>query len=131
KAAGFEPYLMRVGVGFTEKGTLGIATAQGTILGQVYFSRDAKKPVVHPSPSPKPLAKSDDVDFKKGLEKAFHIAGIFARGARGAEQGAARASRHWKLCELRTSFDATMTGALGAATVGGQGSTEVDFYNMN
>jgi hypothetical protein len=126
--AGFEPYQFRVGVGYTEKGSIGIAKEQGTILGQLYFSADVKKPTVHPSPSP--LAKEDGSEFKKGLDRAFKIAAVFARGARKAE-ARSKPSRHWKVYEMRAAFDISLTEKLGLAEVGGVGTAEVNFYNEN
>jgi hypothetical protein len=129
RSTGFEPYQFRVGVGYTEKGSIGIAKAQGTILGQLYFSRDVKKPTVHPSPSP--LASRDEPsNFRKGLDRAFRIAAVFARGAQRSASNA-KPSLHWKVFEMRTSFDLSPTENLGLAEVGGVGSTEVNFYNEN
>jgi hypothetical protein len=126
--AGFDPCQFRIGVGYTEKGSIGIAKAQGTVIGQIYFSRGVKKPEVHPSPLAS-VAKGETSVFRKGLERAFKMAGIFARGARRSS-ASTNASRHWKLYEMRASFDVSLTGTLGLAEVGGVGTSEISFYNQ-
>jgi len=49
-AQGFEASQFRVGLGVTAGGNIGLAAGSTQVLGHLYFSRDAKKPVVYPIP---------------------------------------------------------------------------------
>lgn len=45
---GFKAYGFRVGLGFTASGNIGIVKSSASVLGQIYFSRDVKKPLPRP-----------------------------------------------------------------------------------
>lgn len=155
---GYKAHSFRVGLGMTAKGSVGIAKASTSAVGQIYFSRDVNKPKVRPvphvetfnlieeAPSQKHLhyATSNGIAFRrvtpdgaavyqmnrgrfrKGLVRAARMASFFTRRA-------SRLSvRAWKIYELKTAFDVSMTGAFAFSPVtnlGGFGTTEISFYN--
>ncbi|MGZ3742984.1 MAG: hypothetical protein ACXWRA_03905 [Pseudobdellovibrionaceae bacterium] len=63
--------------------------------------------------------------FREGLTKAAHI-GIFF-----ADKGVKVVSESWKLWQLRTGFDMSLTGKVALVTFGGTVSSDITFYNKN
>jgi hypothetical protein len=61
--------------------------------------------------------------FRKGLRKAAGIGRFFANRASRIHVG------RWGLYEMRTSFDLSVGGKFGIATVAGLAATEINFYN--
>ena len=145
---GFKAHTFRVGVGFTAEGDIGIVKTGSSITGHVYFTSNVKKPSVNPTPRPfaamidvsgldlnvpevTPLIAENRVrfvdgkKFVKGLKKAAKLGGFFAKRASKSKSG------KWKIFEIKTSFDLSLSGKVGLATVGGVGTAEINFYNMN
>jgi hypothetical protein len=128
---GFEAHTFRVGIGHSTEGNIGIAKSKASVTGHIYFATDVKKPVVNPPNKPgtvvvltseKSVLKLDRGKFRKGLRKAMKISHFFARGA-------AQGKGKWKVYELKTGFDLSVSGSVGLVTVGGTGTTEIAFYN--
>ncbi len=64
-------------------------------------------------------------NFRKGLKSAAKFGSFFAKRASKAHLG------NWKIFELRTSFDTSISGTTALATVGGVATTEINFYNQD
>lgn len=45
---GFKAHQIRMGIGITAKGNIGVVKGAAGIVGQIYFTRDVKRPVVRP-----------------------------------------------------------------------------------
>ncbi|MBI3556953.1 MAG: hypothetical protein HY074_11875 [Deltaproteobacteria bacterium] len=155
-ATGFQMYQFRVGIGATATGTIGIVKGTGSVLGQIYFAQNVKKPVVHPRESVDDYVNVIEAEHSKAHMNFAEANGIAfdssadevvykverAKFRKGIERAlkmgsffAARASqkpgRRWKVFEMRPAFDLSLTGALGLVTVGGLASVELDYYNEN
>ena len=71
----------------------------------------------------KVVYKIDRSRLRKGLSKAVRIGAFFAKGAAQAKVG------KWKISEISTEYDASISGALGLVTASGQGIVELVFAN--
>jgi hypothetical protein len=70
--------------------------------------------------------KVDRKAFRKGLMKAVKIGQWFAKtGKKAAEK------RKWKMYQLKSSFDLSISGNIELVSIGGTVSAEMSFYNMN
>ncbi len=63
--------------------------------------------------------------IREGLRKAGKIASFFGKHASEANRG------KWKVYELRTGFDLSVSGKVGMVELGGQATTQINFYNQN
>ncbi|MGK5088168.1 hypothetical protein WDW86_11470 [Bdellovibrionota bacterium FG-2] len=71
----------------------------------------------------KVVYKIDRSRLRKGLSKAVRIGAFFAKSAAQAKVG------KWKISEISTEYDASISGALGLVTASGQGIVELVFSN--
>jgi hypothetical protein len=162
---GFKPYNLRVGLGFSASGNVGVAKASATAFAQVNFSRDQQAPKINPrnlslttaqlaqsplfiieqNPNENHIqyAKSNQISFemnadktvasyqvehekfRKGLMKAVKMGRFFASAGNKAD------SAKWKLYQLKTSFDLSISGTAIFTTFSGIKTAEMSFYNMN
>jgi hypothetical protein len=160
KKKGFEAHTMRLGIGVSAKGNIGVVKGAAGLVGQIYFTRNVDRPVVrriesvsdepihvierHPSPEHLKFAegqaipfarmedamdevvyKVDRANFRRGLKKAAKIADFFADRAAQAKSGS------WKIYELRTAFDSSVSGDFELVTIGGNVTAQVAFFNHN
>jgi hypothetical protein len=166
---GFKPYMMRVGIGMTARGNIGLVRGGAGIVGQLFFSRNVKRPTVRPqsfddeessdhrmliierkpimrhllfarqnhipvqinslnekSPLEEAVYQIDRKVFRKGLKKAAKISQFFAERAATTNQ-----SSGWKVYELRTGFDLSISGMLDLVTLAGAVSAEIFSFNEN
>jgi hypothetical protein len=135
--SGFKAFSYRVGLGISKKKKFGVVTDTNSMIGHLYFTRNVPKPVVNPKP-PRDGASEDlalisagdqvtpltHKRFRKGLNRAFKMGAFFARYA------ARHPNARWKVYELRTGFDLSLTGRTGLAGINGLGATEINFYNQ-
>lgn len=63
--------------------------------------------------------------FRNGLTQAANIGMFFA------DNGIKVVSSQWKLWQLRTAFEMSLTGNLALITLGGTISSDITFYNKN
>lgn len=168
---GLKPYTMRIGIGLTVAGNVGIARASAQAIAQVYFSRNQAAPRVYPRLTfikalsdsainsnvesysviegfnekhieyaknnqipftiennlvkPNVIYQVNRNEFKKGLKKAFDITDFFAKAGQKAE------SKKWKLFQMKTSLDLSLSGTVGVTTLTGLTTAELSLYNMN
>ncbi|MGZ3774777.1 MAG: hypothetical protein ACXVCY_13210 [Pseudobdellovibrionaceae bacterium] len=157
---GFKPYLLRIGLGFTASGTVGVAKSSASAVAYLTLSQNVKDPassVVRLVPSAAPLllieqnpsqahldfaannfipvatdAKRaqavysiDRGNFRKGLKKAIKMSHFFVAAGSKAD------SKKWKLYQMKTSFEFSITGTVGLVKYGGASSADMAFYNMN
>ena len=158
-----------VGIGMTAKGNIGVAKGAAGIVGQMYFARNVKRPVVRPqsfddeenlstpilmierkptiqhvlfarqnqipvqvstlsshSPLEEAVYQIDRKVFRKGLKKAAKISRFFAERAASSQK-----SSGWKVYEIRTAFDASISGALDLVTLAGAVTAEIYAFNEN
>lgn len=66
----------------------------------------------------------DNGKFKNGLKKAVKMASLFVKAGKSAS------SAKWKLYQIKTGFDLSITGDVGLAKYGGVTSAELAFYNI-
>lgn len=69
--------------------------------------------------------KVDRKAFRKGLMRAVKIGQWFAK------KGAQAESRKWKMYQLKSSFDLSISGNIEVVSIGGTVAAEMSFYNMN
>lgn len=159
KPDGFKAYSYRVGLGVSAKGDIGVVKSTASLMGQVYFSRDVAKPKVHnlsaevlPDTinviedasaaaetharyaSENAIAtervgnqivyKVDRKKIRKGLARAAKMGILFGKHA-GSAKG------HWKVFELRTALDLSITGKVGLTELSGLATSEINFYNQS
>jgi hypothetical protein len=163
KKKGFQAHTMRMGIGVSAKGNIGVVKGNAGLVGQIYFTHSCSRPVVRRieavsheplyiierDPSEQHLKyaashaipyhiqggvekaidevvyKVDRANFRKGLKKAASIAEFFADRAARAKSG------NWKIYELRTAFDSSVSGDLELVTIGGNVTAQVAFFNQN
>ena len=181
KRKGFVPYFMRVAIGLSGNGSVGIAKGSASAVGSVLFARDVIKPSLRvpdnpenpiprkaphpglPSPSgpsilgilmvendPSPAhlryAIANEIPFhrapslgqnsieqavyeiskdriKAGIKKSLKIGGFLARQTYGLRSG------RWKVYEIRTSFEFSISGSAVLVGVGGSASADMALYN--
>jgi len=165
---GFKAHTMRMGIGISAKGNVGIAKGSAGIVGQIYFTRNVERPKVRPqsidddeldhpilmierrpmmqhvlfaqqnqipvklnsasenNPIKEAVYQVDRKAFRKGLKKAANIGQFFAERASKNSQ-----SSGWKIYELRTSFDASISGELDLVTLAGAVTAQIAFFNEN
>ncbi len=58
---GFKAHTMRMGIGVSVKGTIGVIKGGAGAIGQIYFTRDVKKPTVNPKPQKPNFTEDQDV----------------------------------------------------------------------
>jgi hypothetical protein len=159
KLEGFKAYSFRVGIGASAGAKLGIVKGSASLLAIVYFGRDVAKPKISPkdalrlaAPATIPLIVDQPSDsglrfaaargigfersgrdavfavdreqFRKGLRKAAKLGRFFAKRAKKAKGGS------WRIYEMRTGFDMSVTGTVGLVDLGGLATSEINFYNM-
>ncbi|MBI3543661.1 MAG: hypothetical protein HY075_10355 [Deltaproteobacteria bacterium] len=153
---GFKAFQFRVGVGASAKGDVGIVKATASMMGQIYFARDVKKPLVNP---PRPasgyvnliedcvsqrhlqFASDNGIAADSSFDQVVYkidrarfrngVAKALGMGGFFARRASNATSKHWKIFEMRPAFDLSLTGSLGVVTVGGLASVEICFYNQN
>lgn len=170
---GFRAHQIRMGLGISVKGNIGLVKGSAGVVGQIYFTRAVERPKLYPikeksmmltqantapllvierNPSLNTLklaAKSkimvetfntdndesngfeealfrlDREKFRKGLKKAAKIGNFFAKRASEAKV------KSWKIYELRTAFDASISGGLDLVTLVGSATAQVSMFNEN
>lgn len=170
---GFKAHQIRMGLGMSVKGNIGLIKGSAGVVGQIYFARAVERPKVYPikqktmmlamaesapilvierNPSLKTLklaaknnlmVESTDADkdesngleeaifrldrekFRKGLKKASKIGIFFAKRASEAKV------KSWKIYELRTAFDASISGGLDLVTLVGSATAQISMFNEN
>jgi len=169
---GFKAHQVRMGVGVSVKGNIGVVKGSAGVVGQIYFTRHIEKPKVYPLPektmnlamseeSPiliiernpsqehlkyatqnKLMLENNTSDenengleeavyrlerkkFRKGLQKAAKIGAYFAKRASLAKV------KSWKIYELRTGFDASISGGLDLVTIVGSATAQISMFNEN
>lgn len=164
--AGFKAHQMRIGLGVSAKGDIGVVKGSAGIVGQIYFTRNVNRPIVRPhsfmstekenpilvierNPTPAHLHfavknkiafetsstkssngfaeviyKLDRQKFRKGITKAAKIGLFFA------ERAAKTHFKSWKIYELRTAFDASVSGSLDLVTLAGSATAQISFFNQ-
>lgn len=166
----FKAHQIRIGIGISVKGELGVIKGAAGIVGQIYFNREVHRPVLYPVKPKSLLADSEDTNssfyiieknpiqshiqlaqakgisfesqssggnfteviykidrklFRKGLKKAAKISKFFAKRAQKSN------GKKWKVYELRTAFDASLSGGLDAVTIGGSTTAQISMFNEN
>lgn len=136
--SGFRLASYRVGIGVTKKGSIGIAEGSVSLIGNLNFSADVKKPVVYPSRNlsakevqaitfiPKGTFDGYPIDpeqLRKGLTKAINIGNFFARGT---DTGGDK----WKIYIMKAQFDMTLAGDSFLAGLIANGTSDLTFYNQ-
>lgn len=167
----FQAHTVRMGLGISAKGDIGVVRGSAGVVGQIYFTRDVKRPTKNP-PLPASLASNNGLllierdpsqqslnfadhekikydintvdgtgsyfgdpikeavykinreNFRNGLKRAAKISKFFVKRA-SKQHGAG-----WKIYELRTSFDASISGELTMATLQGAVTAQVAFFNQ-
>lgn len=172
---GFKAHQIRMGLGISVKGNIGLVKGSAGVVGQIYFNRALERPKLYPikeksnilaltetttaplllierNPSLNTLklaAKNkmmvetfntdndesngfeeaifrlDREKFRKGLKKAANIGTFFAKRASEAKV------KSWKIYELRTAFDASISGGLDLVTLVGSATAQVSMFNEN
>ncbi len=69
--------------------------------------------------------KVDRKAFRKGLMRAVQMGQFFAK------VGQSKDPRKWKVFQLKTGFDLSLSGILDLVTIGGTAGAEMAFFNMN
>lgn len=168
----FVAHTARMGIGVSAKGNIGVVKGSTGVVGQIYFTRDIKRPVKNPKPiattthdellmiqreptsqeinfadlkhinyeinslkhsgnqlTSNPITeavyKVNRENFRNGLKKAAKVSEFFARRA------AKQKSAGWKIYELRTAFDGSISGELTMATLQGAVTAQLNFFNKN
>lgn len=160
----FQAHTMRMGIGISAKGTIGVVKGSAGVVGQIYFTRDVKRPTKN-LPQPKFADSNEPViiiernppanhilfaeargshfelnettdhikeavykvnrkNFRKGLKKAAKISKFFI------DRAAKQKGPGWKIFELRTGFDASISGELDMAVIQGAVTAQVNFFNQ-
>ncbi len=177
---GFKAHQMRMGIGISVKGNIGIVKGSAGVVGQIYFNRNVERPHLYPirkqilslkeeevpplliierHPAPEHLilasnlglpmevysTKKRAIDssdenqegfeeavyrlerkkFRKGLKKAAKIGAFFAKRAAEVK------TKNWKIYELRTAFDASISGGLDLVTLVGSATAQISMFNEN
>lgn len=163
---GFKAHQMRMGLGISIKGNIGLIKGSAGVVGQIYFTRDVARPVVrkpklmtnsteeyitlierNPSENHKQFALNNQIpfetnisedsgfeeviykfnrqQFRNGIKKAAHIGEFFAERASKVEV------QSWKIYELRTALDMSISGVLDLVTLVGSGTAQISFFNQN
>lgn len=164
---GFKAHQMRVGLGISVRGNIGMVRGTAGLVGQIYFSRNVERPKVRPpaikmalsdnpiliierNPSAdtvnfalknnikvettpgkdsgifdEAVYKMDRKAYRKGIFKAARIGKFFANRASKVQ------FKSWKIYELRTAFDASLSGGLDIVTLAGTGTAQISFFNQN
>lgn len=135
--SGFKPYSYRVGLGISKRHQFGVVTDNRSLVAHLYFTRNVAKPVVNPRLTQDSggselalIHQGEEVTaithkrFRKGLRRAMKMGGFFARHANRHPHA------HWKVYELKTGFDLSLTGKTSLAGINGIGATEISFYNQ-
>lgn len=160
KTKGFKPYGFRLAIGFSASGNVGIAKSSAAAVASIAFSADASDPakavvklasdtnpvlLIEKNPSEKHLQFAannlipysleanktravyslDRNNFRKGLRKAVKMANFFVTAGNNA------GSKKWKLYQMKTGFEFSLTGTVGLVKYSGSSSAEMAFYNMN
>ncbi len=166
----FQAHTVRMGLGISAKGDIGVVRGSAGVVGQIYFTRDVKRPTQQPkpvhiatnsgvllierepsnqslefaeqkrihyelnnvsgagsffgNPIKEAVYKINRENFRNGLKRAAKISKFFAK--RAAQQHGAG----WKIYELRTAFDASVSGELTMATLQGAVTAQVSFFNQ-
>ncbi len=165
--SGFQAHQMRMGIGITVKGNIGVVKGAAGVVGQIYFTRHVERPKLRPpttqyatveptifvierNPSQDTLNfavknnisletnsvsggsifeeavyKLDRKVFRKGIMKAAKISKFFADRVHKVKPGA------WKVYELRTAFDASISGGLDVVTLVGSVTAQISMFNQN
>ena len=160
--AGFQAHTMRMGIGVSAKGNIGVMKGSVGVVGQIYFTRDVKRPTKYPkthfndepiliierNPTPnhimfaqstgsnfelsettdhikEAIYKVNRENFRKGLKKAAKISKFFI------DRAAKQKGEGWKIFELRTAFDASVSGELDMAIIQGAVTAQINFFNQN
>lgn len=175
----FQAHTVRMGIGISAKGKFGVVKGGAGIVGQIYFTRDVKRPVKYPKPVTKLVAENDSpiylieqnpseshldfakksgvpfelavlshegegfVDpikeavyklnrtaFRNGLKRAAKITKFFAERAVKQSETKIDEKGKWKIFELRTAFDASVGGELSMATLTGNATAQIAFFNQ-
>ena len=71
------------------------------------------------------IFRLDREKFRKGLKKAAKIGNFFAKRASEAKV------KSWKIYELRTAFDASISGGLDLVTLVGSATAQISMFNEN
>lgn len=151
KLGNYRAQQYRLGFGVTETLSIGAAKSVYSTYGHVYFTR-ANKPatfadekIVTPSEddsytlldAQNPSAtsafaapKRDEYKinrraFRRGLEHAMTIGRFISRSADKVS------GRKWRIKEMKTGFDLTLTGSSKLAHITGVGASEITFVNLN
>lgn len=170
---GFRAHQIRMGIGMSVKGNIGLVKGSAGVVGQIYFTRAVERPKLYPikqkslslalansapllvierNPSintlklaaknnimvetfntdndenngfEEALFRLDREKFRKGLKKAAKIGGFFAKRASEAKV------KSWKIYELRTAFDASISGGLDLVTLVGSATAQISMFNEN
>lgn len=157
---GFKPYAFRVGLGFSASGDVGVAKSSASSVISLSFSQDVRDPakaavrfVSHSSPllliEEKPseshlqfaannfipvtleanrahaVYSVDRENFRKGLRKAVKMSNFFISAGKKAR------SEKWRLYQMKTGLEFSITGSVGLAKYSGVSTAEIAFYNMN
>lgn len=168
----FQAHTVRMGVGISAKGEIGVVKGSAGVVGQIYFTRDVKRPKKNPKPSLSLIAENSDLslieynppqnhiefakshgskleinliksnhfissdpitevvykvnrnNFRNGLKRAAKISEFFAKRASTQKR------EGWKIFELRTAFDASVSGELPLATIVGSVTAQIAFFNQ-
>jgi hypothetical protein len=155
---------IKVGVGSSVSGAVGLAKGTASAMVHIYFSRVAKKLglaaqtaaeqdmplyLVEEDPAEANLAFAKSSDrllelsakrggdgrsalyrldrekFRKGIAKAIWVGKFFGRRAEKHQKSA------WKLKQIKSSFDVSISGTVGLATISGMATAEIAFENKN
>lgn len=160
KTKGFKPYGFRLAIGFSSSGNVGIAKSSAAAVASIAFSTDTSDPaksivklasetnpvlLIEKNPSERHLqfAKNnlipytleanktravyslDRNNFRKGLRKAVKMSNFFVSAGNKA------GSNKWRLHQMKTAFEFSLTGTVGLVKFSGSSSAEMAFYNMN
>lgn len=171
---GFKAHQVRMGIGISVKGNIGLIKGSAGVVGQIYFTRHVERPKLYPLPEKekiyaqtlahsstplliieknptaehlrfatqnKMLLETNEPDdeggfgeaiyrlerdrFLKGLQKAAMISAYFAKRATQAQ------FKSWKVYELRSAFDASISGGFDLVTIIGSATAQVSMFNTN
>jgi hypothetical protein len=166
---GFKAHQVRMGIGVSVKGNIGVVKGAAGVVGQIYFTREVTRPKVRPpavktaslsveeplyiidrNPNQETLDfavrnnsflelnaakdengfeealyKLDRKVFRKGILKAAKIGKFFAKRASKVK------AKNWKVYELRTGFDASISAGLDLVTLAGTATAQISLFNQN
>ncbi len=156
---GLQAHTMRMGIGVSAKGNLGLVKGSAGIVGQIYFTRNVSRPKVNPHPptlfSSAPLrlieknpsvthlqyAKNKNIAFSGGLDEVVYEIDrtAFRKGLKKAakighffaERAIQAGVGSWKVYELRVSYDSSISGELDLVTLTGAVTAQIAFFNKN